>query len=135
MTDPRKPAPMTAIERERLVLREQAQADSDKLRKTGFVAIAAGMLLIGIIGAVAWLTVPIILADGESIDGVRFAGGRSVALLVLAIYAIVAAFGLSAMVNGAYHVVTGRRSALGIRITLAFGLLLLLAGMLVKMWA
>ena len=124
--------PLTPIERERLILRTHADANSRLIRRTGYVAIAAGMLLVAIIAAVAWFTVPIILADGEEIGGTRFEGGRGAAIAIFGIYGGVAAIGVLAMFNGAFHVVTGRRSTFGIRAMLFFAGLFVAAGMLAR---
>lgn len=106
---------LTPIERERMILRQQIEADSHTIRIGGFVAMGLGLVILAIIAAVAFYTVPAMLAEGESVDGTRFTGGPEARLMVFAVYALVAAIGLTAMLSGAVHVATGRRFRLGIR--------------------
>lgn len=129
------PATLTDIERERMILRHGIEQDSRRIRITGIFAMALGLILIVLIGAVAYYTVPIMLADGETIDGSRFTGGAEARLLIFGIYAAVAAIGLTAMLSGAVHVATGRRFAPGIRLMFLLVSLLVGLGLVVRAFA
>lgn len=133
--DERDPATLTDIERERMILRHGIEQDSRRIRITGIFAMALGLILIVLIGAVAYYTVPIMLADGETIDGSRFTGGAEARLLIFGIYAAVAAIGLTAMLSGAVHVATGRRFAPGIRLMFLLVSLLVGLGLVVRAFA
>ncbi|MEO7601655.1 MAG: hypothetical protein ABIS39_00100 [Sphingomicrobium sp.] len=127
------PAPLSAVDRERMVLRHMADEGSSRVRILGLVGMALGLILLMIIGAVAYYTVPIILAGGDSVDGSRFNAEPAAALLVFAIYGIVAAIGVMAMVNGALNAVTGRRFPAPLRLMLTFASLFVLAGMAARL--
>lgn len=133
--DQGEPTQLTAIERERMILRQGIEQDSRTVRVAGFVGMGAGLVLILIIGAVAYYTVPIMLADGETVDGSRFTGGPGARLAIFAIYAAVAGIGLIAMLSGAVHIVTGRRFTLGLRVMFLLVSVLLIAGMVVRGFA
>lgn len=133
--DQRDPTTLTDIERERMILRHGIEQDSRTVRIAGFVAMALGLILIVLIGAVAYYTVPIMLADGETIDGSRFTGGPEARLLIFGIYAAVAAIGLTAMLSGAVHVATGRRFSPGIRLMLLLVSLLVGLGLVIRAFA
>ena len=133
MNGPPEPgAELTDIERERMILRHGIEQGSRTVRITGVAAMTLGLLLILMIGAVAYYTVPIMLADGETIDGSRFTGGPEVRLLIFGIYAAVAAIGFTAMLSGAVHIATGRRFAPGLRLMSLFLSLLVGIGLVVK---
>ena len=133
--DQSDPATLTDIERERMILRHGIEQDSRTVRIAGIVAMALGLILIVLIGAVAYYTVPIMLADGETIDGSRFTGGPEARLLIFGIYAAVAAIGLTAMLSGAVHVATGRRFSPGIRLMLLLVSLLVGLGLVIRAFA
>lgn len=133
--DQSDPAALTDIERERMILRHGIEQDSRTVRIAGIVAMALGLILIVLIGAVAYYTVPIMLADGETIDGSRFTGGPEARLLIFGIYAAVAAIGLTAMLSGAVHVATGRRFSPGIRLMLLLVSLLVGLGLVIRAFA
>jgi hypothetical protein len=120
---------LSDIERERMILRHGIEQDSRRVRIAGIVGMGLGMILLVMIGTIAWLTVPIMLAGGAEVDGTRFSGGPEAAMLVIGIYALVAAIGLMAMVNGALHVATGRRFAKPLRLMMGLFFLFVIAGM------
>lgn len=126
---------LSAIERERIILRQGMEQDPRTIRIAGIVGMALGLVLIMIIGAVAYYTVPIMLADGETIDGSRFTGGPGARIAIFAIYAAVAAIGFTAMLSGAMHIATGRRFTPGVRVMMWFASLLLLSGVVVRLIA
>ena len=123
---------LSAIERERMILRHGLQQDPRTMRIAGFISMALGLVLIMIIGAVAYHTVPLMLADGETIDGSRFTGGTGAKLAIFLIYAAVAAVGFTVMLTGALHIVTGKRFAPGLRLMSLFLTLVVGIGLLVK---
>ena len=123
---------LTDIERERMILRQGIEQDSRTVRIAGVASMALGMVLIVIIGAVAYYTVPLMLAGGESIDGSRFTGGPGARLVIFAIYGAVAAIGFLSMLSGAMHIVTGKRFTPGIRLMLGLVSLLVMFGLGVR---
>ena len=129
------PAELSAIERERMILRQGIEQEPRTVRVAGFFSMALGLILIMIIGAVAYYTVPLMLADGETIDGSRFTGGTGAKLAILAIYAGVAAIGFTSMLSGAMHIATGKRFTPGIRLMSLFLSLVVGIGLLVKAFA
>lgn len=128
----REPVQLSDIERERMILRQGIEQDSRTLRVAGFVAMGLGLTLVLIIGVVAYYTVPIMLADGETVDGSRFTGGFEVRLVIFALYAAVAAIGITAMLGGAVHVTTGRRFAPAVRLMTFLASILVLLGIAVR---
>lgn len=129
------PAQLRAIERERMILRHGIEQEPRTVRVAGFFSMALGLILIMIIGAVAYYTVPLMLADGETIDGSRFTGGTGAKLAIFAIYAGVAAIGFTSMLSGAVHIVTGKRFTPGIRLMSLFLSLVVGIGLLIKAFA
>ena len=123
---------LTEIERERMILRSGIEQDSRRIRVSGYLSMACGLILLGMITAIAYYTVPIMLADGESVDGTRFDGGPEARLAIFAIYAAVAAIGLLSMLSGAMHIVTGKRFTPGIRLMLGLVSLLVMFGLFVR---
>jgi hypothetical protein len=123
---------LSQIERERMILRRGIVQDERTVRLSGIVSMVCGFLLIGIIGTVAYYTIPIMLADGETVDGSRFTGGPGARLMIFAIYAAVAAIGFMAMLSGAVHIATGKRFAPGIRLMLGFVSLLVMLGLVAR---
>lgn len=128
----RDPAGLSDIERERMVLRSGIEQDSRSVRLSGIASMAIGLILLCMIGAIAFYTLPIMLADGETVDGTRFTGGSDAKLMILAIYAAVAAIGFLSMLSGAMHIVTGKRFTPGIRLMLGLVSLLVLFGLAVR---
>ena len=60
-------------------------------------------------GTLTWYTAPMLLRPGTPVDGTRFSGGPGMALVVLAIFGAVFAFGATALGYGVFQVRTGRR--------------------------
>jgi hypothetical protein len=79
-------------------------------RRFGIGLFLCGSFITGVIGTVAWFTMPAILRAGQEVDGNTFSGTRQQALMVLTVYGIVAAFGLTTMIYGIWQVRTGRRN-------------------------
>lgn len=126
---------LSEIERERMILRQGIEQDSRTIRIAGVVSMALGMVLIAIIGTVAYYTVPAMLADGDTIGGTRFTGGPGARLVIFAIYGAVAAIGFISMLSGAMHITTGKRFTPGIRLMLGFVSLLVMLGLGARVFA
>ena len=123
---------LSDIERERMILRQGIEQQSRTVRLSGIASMAIGLLLLMMIGAIAYYTLPIMLADGETVDGTRFDGGPEARLAIFAIYAVVAAIGFMSMLSGAMHIVTGKRFTPGIRLMLGFVSLLVMLGLAIR---
>jgi hypothetical protein len=78
-------------------------------RRLGWVLIGCGVILTAMMGTLIWYTAPMLLQPGKSFDGTRFDGGPGMALVVLAIFGAVLAFGVTALGYGVFEVRTGRR--------------------------
>jgi hypothetical protein len=126
---------LSDIDRERMILRHGIEQDPGTVRLSGFIAMGLGLVLIMIIGGVAYYTVPLMLADGETVDGSRFTGGAGAKLAIFAIYAAVAAIGFTVMLTGAVHIATGKRFTAGLRLMSLFLSLLVGAALLIKAFA
>ncbi len=114
---PDRPA-LTPTERQRLVLVHLAERQARWARPLGAAGMVLVLILVSIIGVVAWYIVPPMLADGETVDGVRFAGGPGARLMILAILALVATVGLIAILAGAIQLATGKRYGPIVRVML-----------------
>lgn len=123
---------MSEIERVRMIMRQGIDQQSRTVRLSGFASMAIGLLLLLMTGAVAYYTVPIMLADGETVDGTSFSGGPEARLMIFAIYGAVAAIGLTSMLSGAVHIATGTRFAPGIRLMLGLALFLVMLGAAIR---
>ena len=62
---------LTEIERERMILRQGIDRESRSVRPSGIASMVIGLILLLMIGGIAFYTVPIMLADGEAVDGTR----------------------------------------------------------------
>ncbi|MEO8754662.1 MAG: hypothetical protein ABI624_18490 [Casimicrobiaceae bacterium] len=78
-------------------------------RRFGGILVVCGLAITGIMGVVSYYTVPLMLHPGKSIDGTRFSGTQAEALFALGIFAVVTAFGLTALFYGIWQVKTGKR--------------------------
>lgn len=122
---------LSAADRHRILLRNLDEGPARYPVATGALLFGIGFLLLAIIGTVAWFTVPIMLARGDDVGGTSFTGGPGARLVILAIYALVAAIGLTVMVGGSYMAATGKRSPHLIRIMFGcIALILLLGGVI-----
>jgi hypothetical protein len=75
----------------------------------GRILVICGLLTSGLMGTVVHHTAPLLLHPGSTIDGTRFSGTRAQSLLVMGMFAIVLAFGLTALCYGIWQVQTGGR--------------------------
>lgn len=98
-------------------------------RRFGGILFACGLFITGLIGAVIFYTLPLMLQPGASVGGTRFSGTASQTVFVLGIFGIVLVFGVSAMLYGLWQMKTGRRSKKVIYFIIGLASLLLLAGL------
>jgi hypothetical protein len=96
------------------------------VRRLGWVQFAAGLFLVGMMGAVTFNVAPMMLRPGvEMGGGGRFTGTAGQALMVFGLFGLLIFFGLTSMVSGLYQAKTGRRNRLIFVIMLGlFGLLI-----------
>ena len=81
-------------------------------RALGWVQVAAGLALVMIIGLVTWGWSPTLLRPGVWIDGSRFEGAETQAAMIFALFGFLILFGMTAALNGAWLIRTGRHSRL-----------------------
>ncbi len=79
-------------------------------RRFGFCLVICGLIICGIMGYVLVELGPSLLNPGVSSGGTRFTGTPAKARMILAIFAAVLAFGLTALGYGFWQMFTGRRS-------------------------
>lgn len=90
-----------------------------KMRVLGAVGAFLGLTILGIIGWVIYWTVPAMNTGGEeAANGLTFTGGPGTRTIVLGLYALVSALGLSLVVAGTIMAATGRRHAIVARLML-----------------
>lgn len=83
-----------------------------QVRRHGWVQLACGIILTGLMGAVTYNVGPLMLRPGqEAAGGERFTGTAGQALLILGIFGLVIMFGLTTIVSGLYQMKTGRRNS------------------------
>lgn len=102
------------------------------LRRRGWIVMACGLFLLGIMGTVLWFIVPILLAPGQELGGSRFDGTPEQMQFMLAIFAMVIAIGFSALIAGYTQAIHGRRQKGAIRVMLVFAVVLFGIGMMVR---
>jgi hypothetical protein len=78
-------------------------------RRFGGILVVCGVVITGIMGVVSYFTVPLVLHPGIPVGGTRFSGTPAEALFVMGIFAVVTAFGLTALFYGIWQVKTGKR--------------------------
>ena len=79
-------------------------------RRFGTVLVACGLFITGLMATVIYFTAPTMLRPGVEIEGTRFEGSRAQGVFFLALMGVVLAFGVTAMLYGAWQTKTGRRS-------------------------
>ena len=93
-------------------------------RRFGLGLVIGGLIICGIMGFVVFQVGPPLLNPGVSSGGTRFSGTPGQARMVLAIFAGVLAFGVTALGYGLYQMITGRRSKRVIYFVVALAALL-----------
>jgi MFS family permease len=98
------------------------------VRRLGWVALAIGLLLVGLMGTITFKTAPLLLNPGLSTSGAQSEVTREQVALILGLFGSVIVFGLISMVSGLWQIRTGRRNRWLIYITIAiFAVVALLA--------
>ena len=77
----------------------------------GIVLLVIGLFLLGLMGTVTVALLPGLTHPGEELaDGSSFTGTAEQARMVLILFGLLLAFGLMAVLNGIYMIVTRRQS-------------------------
>lgn len=79
-------------------------------RRAGLLLIVCGMVITGMMVGILYSLAPTMLQPGVEIDGSSFTGTAQQGLNFLMILSVVLAFGVMALLYGAWQVKTGRRS-------------------------
>jgi hypothetical protein len=94
----------------------------------GIVLLLCGLFLAGAMGAIIYYMYPSMMHPGESIDGQRYTGTAEQARLFLTLFLAVFVFGLVAIANGIYMLVTKQQSKVFIFISLGLAAALIILG-------
>ena len=95
----------------------------------GLLLLICGLILLGIMAPISWALLPSLLHPGEQLsDGGSFTGTAEQARMVLALFGLILAFGLMAVLNGLYMMATRRQSWAFIIGSLVLAGLIVLAG-------
>lgn len=95
-------------------------------RRLGLMQLLLGLVLVGLMGTIAFNLAPSLLQPGERAGGSRFTGTADQALVILGLFGLLIAFGLTSIVSGLWQALTGRRNKwififmLGLFVILAF---------------
>ena len=99
------------------------------VRRLGWVLLAAGLFLIGLMGTITWRMYPSMSHPGVAdLSGTTFTGTPAQARYALQLFAGVIAFGVVSALNGVWQIATSRRNLLFAGATLVIGAALFLAG-------
>lgn len=88
-------------------------------RRLGGVLVLCGLFITGLMSAVLYFTMPMLMNPGVNIGGSRFAGSPAAALGVSLILGAVWAFGATALGYGVWQMATGKRSLKVAKVMLA----------------
>jgi len=80
------------------------------IRRLGWVLLAIGLFLVGLMGTITYHVAPTMLHPGVLIDGSKFTGTVEQGMLALRLFGIVIAFGFASGVMGLSQIRTGRRN-------------------------
>jgi len=105
---------------------------SRSLRRLGWVILAAGLLITGVMGKIAWFYWPLLRHPGETIGGSSFSGSKDDAVLIQQVFSFVAGFGVVAIINGARQIVTGRRNRFFVILTVALFAMIFIAAIAIR---
>lgn len=81
-----------------------------QVRRLGWVQLFVGLFLVGLMGIITYNLTPLMLRAGAREGGARFTGTAAQAQLILGLFWLVIAFGLTSMLSGLWHIKTGRRN-------------------------
>ncbi len=90
----------------------------------GWLLVGCGLVLVGMMGTVTWLTAPRMLRPGVEVDGTTFTGTAAEAETFLSLFALVILFGALSLANGVYMIVARRQSRAFTVLTVALAALL-----------
>ncbi len=101
------------------------------VKRYGWVLLAFGLFLVGLMGTVTFNMAPMMLHPGGEIQpsGSSFTGTAEQARTIFLLFGTVIAFGLATIINGGWQIVTGRRS-----MVMTIGSLALAVVLLVIAW-
>lgn len=102
------------------------------LRMLGVFQIILGIFLMGVIAVLSLLIFNIIRNGDDPSATTRFTGSGSDMLFIVAVFGIVFLVGLASFLAGAWQIIFGKRNKLITRAVVIFGLLFMLAGVLVS---
>jgi hypothetical protein len=94
-------------------------------RTRGVILVICGLILVGLMGTITVAIAPTLLQAGKEVDGGSFDGTAEQGRMILGLFGVIIAFGLSSLAYGIYQLVFRRESKVFMVFTL--GLLLVLA--------
>jgi MFS family permease len=97
------------------------------IRRLGFVLIGLGFLLVAGMGTITIALLPMILSAGRQPSGSGFNGTPEQGMMILALFGLVIAFGVAAILAGVFQAIMGRRSIWIIIAVLGLAFLLFIA--------
>jgi len=109
-----------------------AMRSARNLRVRGWVQLACGLFLIGLMGWITWMMSPSLAAPGEEAGGMTFTGKPEQADMILWLFWAVIAFGVAASITGTYQIVTGRKSRLLVLVSLGLAAAIVVAAWLMR---
>lgn len=83
---------------------------SRRVRILGWLLVACGIILVGMMGAIMWFLSPSLSHPGQEINGQTFNGTTEQANFVLQLFWLVAVFGVLSLVNGIWQIAKGKRN-------------------------
>lgn len=84
-----------------------------QVRLLGWLQLAIGVFLVGLMGTITYYVAPLMLRAGETTGtsrGANFTGTPGQAQMILALFGMVIVFGLGSMLSGLWQIKTGRRN-------------------------
>ena len=81
-----------------------------RLRLIGWVQIALGVILVGLMGTVTFFTAPALLKLPGQQSGMRFTGSEEVGTAVLVLFGLIILLGLTSIAAGVFQVKNARRN-------------------------
>ncbi len=92
----------------------------------GIALIVLGVIIAGVMGVITYYTYPTMMNPGVSIDGSRFTGTPEQAQQALTLFAALIIFGVVAIVNGIYMLITKQQSKVFIFLSLGLAAALII---------
>lgn len=92
----------------------------------GIVLLLCGLILLGLMGTISYNMYPTLTHPGETMaDGSSFTGTADQARIILLLFAAVLVFGLVALANGIYMLITKQQSRIFMFVSLGLAAVLL----------